>query len=104
MDKVELKEICDDFELPERDRNFAEKVGSNQTGQTAERDQYRVLSEFILRKKIESVVDKMIASNQKLADSNEKYSEKMVNLTRALVFVGIAQVIATAVQVFTQWK
>lgn len=101
MDKMELKEICDDFGLSEKVRNFIEK--GKKIENTAYLNQFRVISEFILGAKIESVVDKMIASNEKLATSNEKYSNRMFWLTIALVFVGVVQAIATIVQVFIQW-
>ena len=55
-------------------------------------NQSRVVSEFILGKKIETAVDKIIKSNKELAESNKRYSRAMLYLTGALVFVGIAQI------------
>ena len=86
MDKVELKKICDDFGFDEKYKNFIEKVGIDNTAQTTKRDQFRVISEFIL------------------ATSNEKSSNRMFWLTIALVFVGVIQAVATAVQALIQWK
>ena len=46
------------------------------------------------RKAAEVQTDKLIASNQKLAVSNEKYSKRMFWLTVGLFFVGIVQALA----------
>ena len=47
------------------------------------------------RKAAEVQTDKIITSNQRLSDSNEKYSKRMFWLTVGLFFVGIVQAFAS---------
>jgi hypothetical protein len=58
---------------------------------TADINQSRIISEIYFAKKIEQVADKIILSNEKLAESNNKYAKRMLGLTAALVFVGLVQ-------------
>jgi hypothetical protein len=58
---------------------------------TADINQSRIISEIYFAKKIEQVADKIISSNERLAESNNKYSKRMLGLTAALVFVGLVQ-------------
>ncbi len=98
---MNLKNIFQEHTFSDAEKSFMEE---SHTATTADMNQSRIVSEFVFGRNLEKVADRIIDSNKKLADSNEEYSRKMVTLTKALVFVGIAQVIATAVQVFIQWK
>src|SRR6266851_4740661 len=53
------------------------------TPTTADMNQSRVLSELVLGKNIQKAADAIIQSNKDLALSNDKYSARMVGLTRA---------------------
>ncbi len=58
------------------------------------RDQVRVLGNMISFGMKEQV-DKLISSNEKLSESNEKHSKAMNYLTGALVLIGIGQVVVS---------
>lgn len=58
---------------------------------TAAMNQSRIVSEFILGKKIDVAVDKIVTSNKKLSKTNDRHSRSMRWLTGTLVFVGIMQ-------------
>lgn len=61
------------------------------TAVTADMNQSRVASELYFAKTIEKCVDRQIESNKDLADSNEKYSSRMVWLTVGLIVVAVIQ-------------
>lgn len=47
------------------------------------------------RTAMHSAVDKLIASNTKLSESNDRYANAMKWLTGALVIIGVAQVVVS---------
>jgi len=51
-----------------------------------------------LKQGISNNTDKMVASNEKLQESNEDYAKWMKRLTFALVFVGVAQVVVALIK------
>ena len=86
---LDIKTIKAQYGFSEDEKKIMEDSG---TANTAAMNQSRVVSEFILGRKIEMAVDKIIKSNEELAISNKKYSRAMLYLTGALVFVGIVQI------------
>jgi len=87
-----------------KDANFTKEEKDFLSNLPIERDTViqtaRITSELLLGKKIDTATDKIISSNEKLATSNEKYAKRMLWLTGALVFVGIAQIVIQAVQIW----
>lgn len=93
---MDLK-IIDKYNFSDAEKKFMED--SRQQVTTSDINQSRIISDFILGKKIEGIAEKMITSNEKLATSNEKYSKRMLILTGGLVFVGVVQVIVQLIQI-----
>ena len=93
---IELAKISNGyiFGMDTDEKSFVDEAVSSGSGETE-----RTLSTFYLSKQIKLSIDSMVKSNEELSKSNEVQSRKMVNLTKALVFVGIAQVVAIAVQI-----
>ncbi len=88
--------IFDDYQFSEAEKTL---VTESNTSTTAKMNQSRVASELILSKTIQRQAEAIIGSNTKLAASNEKYSARLVWLTGALVFVGLAQIIVQVIQI-----
>ena len=61
------------------------------------RTQARIIAEFYVAKTLETITDRMIKSNAQLAESNDKYANKMTRLTVALLIVAFVEAVATAV-------
>lgn len=81
-DKVNIALGLFEFESNEKNRESIDLL----------RDQIRVLGN-IIGSGMEMQVNKMIASNKELSESNEKHSKAMNWLTAALVVIGIGQVV-----------
>ncbi|MEX0931851.1 MAG: hypothetical protein WDZ88_03830 [Candidatus Paceibacterota bacterium] len=86
---LDINRITEQYNFSENEKKIMSDSG---TANTAAMNQSRIVSEFILAKKIDIATDRMIESNKKLSESNEKYSKAMLYLTGALVFVGIVQI------------
>jgi len=89
--------ILNKFENSEDEKQF---IKESQTATTADMNYSRVISDIFLAKTLESITDKYIKSNKLLSDSNNKYANRMLWLTGGLVFVGIAQIIIQAIQIY----
>ena len=63
------------------------------TGETANINESRVISEIYFIKKLEQMTNRIVESNENLSKSNKKYVKGMLWLTGGLVFVGIIQII-----------
>lgn len=88
---MDLNKIYEEFKFSENEKEFMKESAKNYTSEIS---QNRIISEFILGKKIEKSVDKIISCNESLAKSNEKYARAMIWLTVGLVSVGVMQIIA----------
>jgi hypothetical protein len=74
------------------------------TAVTKEINHSQVISTFLLTKQLEKTTKEVIESNKLLANANDKTSNKMVNLTWALVFVGVIQAISALIDIFKKWS
>ena len=86
---LDINKITTQYNFSEDEKKIMNDSG---TANTAAMNQSRIVSEFILGKKIDIAVDNIIESNEKLTASNEKYSKGMLYLMGALVFVGIVNI------------
>ena len=86
---LDINKITTQYNFSEEEKKIMNDSG---TANTAAMNQSRIVSEFILGKKIETATDSIIKSNEKLTASNEKYLKGMLYLTGALVFVGIVNI------------
>ena len=89
--------ILEKFILTEDEQKFLQE---SHTSDTAPINSSRIISNLYLAKTIEESVDKTIQSNEKLADSNNKYARGMLLLTGGLIFVGLADIF---VQIFLKF-
>ena len=87
---MNIKDLLEKYKFSEEEKSF---INQANTAVTADMNQSRIVSELILGKRIEEVANNIIKSNEKLADSNKKYSKGLLWLTAALVFVGLIQII-----------
>lgn len=87
---LNINNIAEHYVFSEEEKKIMADSG---TANTAAMNQSRIVSEFILGKKIQSAADRVIESNTILSQSNEKYARSMVYLTAALVAIGIIQVV-----------
>ncbi|MCD4761153.1 hypothetical protein K8R42_04605 [bacterium] len=85
---LDINKITEQYDLSEDEKKIMSDSG---TANTAAMNQSRIVSEFILGKKIDLAVDKIVASNKELSKANDNHSRAMRWLTGALVFVGIMQ-------------
>jgi len=92
---MNIKKLTGEYGFSEDEIDF---MNNSETATTADMNQSRIVSEFILGRKVVQAADKVIGSNEKLAASNEKYSKRMFWLTAALVSVGAVQIL---VQLFS---
>jgi hypothetical protein len=112
----DLKEMLNQLELTDGERQL---VNISHTDNTASMNRSRVVSNLYLSKTIkrltdrmastlpeeavrivrtlDGVTDKIIDSNRKLAESNEKYANRMTWLTFALIIATAVQAVATVV-------
>jgi len=86
---MDLQNLFSEYKFSEAEKKF---IAESKTPYTSDINQSRIVSEFILGKRIEDATNKIIESNKKLAASNEKYAKRMLWLTGALVFVGLVQI------------
>jgi len=86
---MDVKDLLKEYKFLEKEKSF---INQANTAVTADMNQSRIISEFILGKKIKNATTKIITSNEKLATSNEKYTKAMLLLTAGLVFATIVQV------------
>jgi hypothetical protein len=64
-----------------------------ETGTSPQINKVRIWSEIYVTKKLETAIDKLIQSNEKLSESNDRYARAMNYLTGGLLLVAIIQVI-----------
>ncbi len=86
--------ILAELELTPGEHNLFEAADNANSGQVS---QARTLEALYTAKRQAHLVDRLIESNEKLSASNERHDKVLTWLTGALVFVGIAQVVATAI-------
>ncbi|MFA6475658.1 MAG: hypothetical protein WCV88_05710 [Patescibacteria group bacterium] len=88
-------DIINDYNFSDNEKMFVNEAG---TGQTSDINQTRVTSTIILAKVIQKSSKEIIASNERLSVSNEKYTKAMLWLTFGLVITAIIQIIITAIR------
>ena len=86
---MNIEKLLDKYGASDDEKTF---ILRSNTAVTADMNQSRVVSEFVLGRRIEEAANKLIKSNEKLAKSNERYTRGMLILTVALVFVGLIQI------------
>ena len=86
-----------EYELTDAEKEFIEQARKEET--TSALNQVVVISNLILSKRIKESTDKMIASNKRLAESNDRHSIRMFWLTGALVFAAVVQLIMQIIQI-----
>jgi len=64
-----------------------------ETGTTSQINKTRIWSEIYVAKKVETAIDKLIKSNEKLSESNDRYARAMNYLTGGLLLVAAIQII-----------
>jgi hypothetical protein len=79
-----------EFDLTEGEKALT--VGA-ETGTSPQINKVRIWSEIYVTKKLETAIDKLIQSNEKLSESNDRYARAMNYLTGGLLLVAIIQVI-----------
>lgn len=87
---MDLKELFNEYNFSEAEKKF---IGRAKTAYTSEMNQSRIVSEFILGKRIEKATKEITKSNKRLAESNKKHLIWIRILTFALVAVGVIQII-----------
>ena len=87
---MDLEKIFKEYSFSEVEKQF---MRDSKTAFTKDINQSRIISEFILGKRIKRATDKIIRTNKELSASNDTYSHRIAYLTGALVFVGIIQII-----------
>ena len=95
---MKLENIFKEHEFTDTEQSFMLESG---TAITASMNQSRVVSEFILGKRIEISSNKVVEAQGKLAATNETFSKRMLWLTFALVSVGFVQIVIQAIAI---WK
>ena len=68
-------------------------IAASETGTTSQINKTRIFSQILTVKKIEASVEIMVASNERLSNSNDRYARAMNYLTLGLLLVAIVQVI-----------
>lgn len=74
-----------------------ELISEAETPITAEISKMKIVADLYSVKLTERFVDKLITSNETLAQSQGRYARAMNYLTGALVFVGLVQVIVSII-------
>lgn len=67
---MDLKELFNEYNFSEAEKKF---IGRAKTAYTSEMNQSRIVSEFILGKRIEKATKEITKSNKRLAESNKKH-------------------------------
>src|SRR5215469_9005634 len=93
-----VEEILNDFGFSPAECKLVDETKSATTSVGLAR--VTTISQLVLAKSIRNAAEKVIASNERLSGSNEKYSKRMVRLTFALVFVGFLQAYTAVIQTF----
>lgn len=91
---MNLTNITKEYDFSETEMEF---LKASATGQTADINQSQIVSNFILSKRLSKMTDKLIAAEEKLAESNTQQSKRLNYLTGALVFVGCVQILVQIV-------
>jgi hypothetical protein len=65
--------ILEENNFTEAERELVNLAG---TGETASINRTRVVAEIVAAKKYEQAIEKLIKSNERVANSNEKHSKK----------------------------
>jgi hypothetical protein len=87
---MDTSKLFQEYSFSEAEKKFMQ---DSNTATTADMNKSRVVSDFVLGKKLEVITDKLIASNKVLSDSTGKYSRAMIYLTGGLILVGLLQII-----------
>lgn len=87
---MDLEKIFKEYRFSDIEKQFMRDSG---TSAIKDMNQSRIISEFILGKRIKRSTEAVIKTNRELSASNDIYSHRIAYLTGALVFVGIIQVI-----------
>ena len=87
---MNIEKLLDKYNASNDEKTF---ILRSNTPITADMNQSRVVSEFILGKRIEKATEEIINSNKSLAESNENHLKWIRILTCALVGVGIIQIV-----------
>lgn len=72
---MSIQRIIDHYDFTEEEKEFLRTPPAESV---QKQTQSRVVSEFVLGKKIEYAADKVIESNKKLSESNERHSTIML--------------------------
>jgi len=87
---MDLEKIFKEYSFSDVEKQF---MRDSRTPIAKDVNQSRIVSEFILGKRIKRATDQIIKTNKELAASNDTYSHRIAYLTGALVFVGVIQII-----------
>ncbi|HAU0368245.1 TPA: hypothetical protein JBF73_03435 [Legionella pneumophila] len=98
--KNSLNKIFEDWSFSEEEKKLIEY---SNTATTKEINHSKVITTFLLVKQLKNSTDMIISSNGKLAESEDKNSKKMQQLTWALIGVGIIQAIGVILQIFKEF-
>jgi hypothetical protein len=82
MSYIPIGEIIKTFEFNDAERALAEQWGDSI-------HEAVIASQILAAKKYEQAIDKLIVSSEKVAKSNEKYSNATIALTIAIIFATI---------------
>ncbi|RUR17185.1 hypothetical protein ELY21_11475 [Legionella sp. km535] len=95
--KETLTKIFEEWGFSEEEKLLIEY---SNTATTKEINHSQVISTFLLVKQLKNSTEKIIESNSKLAEAENKNSKKMQQLTWALIGVGTLQAIGVILQLF----
>jgi len=88
---IGMQELCKRFNLDDNEKELIDQ--SINPGNNRERiHAYRSIADFAISKKLKEMNDKLIASNAKLSETNNKYARSLNLLTFALVLVTLLNV------------
>lgn len=94
---MSVLDIVKTMDLTPEEQSFIDGADSNHYA--AFLNKTRVICDIYTIKRFEIISNKILESNNKLSLSNEEYAKRMINLTRALVFVGVVQAIVFIAQI-----
>jgi hypothetical protein len=79
-----------EINLTEGEKALIEGAATQATSQISKT---RIWSEIYVAKKVETAIDKLIQSNEKLSESNDRYARAMNYLTGGLLLVTVVEVV-----------
>jgi hypothetical protein len=90
--------------MPLREENIREElsltqgeedlIAGSETGVTSTINKTRIISDIYITKNLRSAINDLIKSNERLSDSNDRYSRAMNWLTFGILLVALVQLIA----------